>query len=115
MTDLKFAILKKLYSVNDRRMNEIDLVNAFPNEKCNVYRELKKFSSQGYTRKVNYEVIELTGKGEDLYEETFDAKQKMEYLQKQNKTNRTIAIISVVAASIAALVPAIEFILSLFG
>lgn len=113
MTNLKFAILEKLYNVDNRRINEVDFVNDFPNQKCNVYLELKKFISRGYIRKPNSVEIELTETGEDLYENTLEAIQEREYMREQNKANRTIAIISVIAASIAALVPFVEFILSL--
>lgn len=115
MTDLKFSILEKLYNADGRRMNEIDFTNDFPNQQSNVYHELKKFVERGYIHRPNDCDIELTEKGEDLYENTLEFNQEKEYLRKQNKTSRTIAILSVVAAGIAALVPFIEFSLSLFG
>ena len=115
MTDLKFTILEKLYNADGRRMNEIDFTNDFPNQQSNVYHELKKFVERGYIHRPNDCDIELTEKGEDLYENTLEFNQEKEYLRKQNDTSRKIAIISVIAAGIAAAVPLIEFVLSLFG
>ena len=115
MTELKFSILEKLYNTDNHRINEVDFLNDFQNQRCNVYLELNKFIGRGYIRKPNSVEIELTEKGEDLYEDTLEAMQEREYMRKQNKTNCTIAMISVIAASIAALVPVIEFILSLFA
>lgn len=115
MTDLKFTILEKLYNADGRRMSETDLINEFPGQRTNARHEIEKFVARGQIKRPNDYSFELTAAGEDLYETTLEANQEKEYLRKQNKTSRTIAILSVIAAGIAALVPFIEFILSLFG
>ena len=113
MTDLKFSILEKLYYADGRRTNETDLINEFPGQYTNARHEIEKFVDRGHIKRPNDYSVELTAAGEDLYENTLEANQEKEYLRKQNKNSRTIALLSVIAAGIAALVPFIEFILSL--
>ncbi len=115
MTDLKFSILEKLYNADGRRMNETNLINEFSGQRTNVRHEIEKFVDRGQIKRPNDYQLELTAAGEDLYENTLEYNQEKEHLRKQNDTSRKIAIISVVAAGIAAVVPLIEFILTLLG
>lgn len=106
MTDLKFSILEKLYKANRHCLNKNELISQYRKQMTNARRAIEDLVSQGVIRNCNDLDIELTPKGEDAYEDAYDQR-------KQNRHNFTIALISVIAASIAALVPLIEFIVSL--
>jgi Mg2+ and Co2+ transporter CorA len=113
MTELKFEILETLYNSKDRSKDYNELLNSFKGRINTAKQDVSSFISAEYIIKTQ-NTLKLTFKGEDLYERTLEFKQEKELLRIQNKHNRTIAIISVVAASIAALVPFLDFILSLF-
>lgn len=107
MTDLKFSILKKLYKAKDNRWDQNKLTSKYHKKLTKVRHAIEDFTKQHYVEKLNEQDIRLTRKGEELYEKEYDRR-------KHDRHNFIIALISVIAASIAALVPFIEFILSRF-
>lgn len=105
MTDLKFSILKKLYRSKDNRCDQNKLISKHRKKLTKVRHVIEDFIKQGVIEKLNDCDVGLTRAGEELYEEERD-------LRKRNRYSFIIALISVIAASIAALVPFIEFVLS---
>lgn len=107
MTDLKFSILKRLYKAKDNRWDQSRLTSKYKKKLTKARHAIEDFIKQHYVEKLNEQDIRLTCKGEELYEKEYDRR-------KHDRHNFIIALISVIAASIAALVPFIEFILSRF-
>lgn len=105
MTDLKFSILKKLYRAKDNRCDQNKLISKYRKKLTKVRHVIEDFIEQGVIEKLNDCDVGLTRAGEELYEDERD-------LRKRNRYSFIIALISVIAASIAALVPFIEFMLS---
>lgn len=104
MTDLKFSILEKLYKAKDNRWDQNRLISKYRRNPTRARHAVEDLIEQAAIKKINEQDIKLTRKGEDLYEDAHDQR-------KQNRHNFIIALISVIAASIAALVPLIEFLL----
>lgn len=107
VTDLKFSILKRLYKAKDNRWDKNRLNSKYKHKQTRARHAIEDFISCSYVKKLNEQDIKLTRKGEEAYEEEYDRR-------KHYRHNFIIALISVIAASIAALVPFIEFILSRF-
>jgi predicted transcriptional regulator len=105
MTDLKFSILKKLYRAKDNRCDQNKLISKHRKKLTKARCAVEDLIKLGMIKKLNDIYIELTRAGEELYEEERD-------LRKRERHSFIIALISVIAASIAALVPFIEFMLS---
>ena len=107
VTDLKFSILKKLYKTEDNRWDKNQLNSKYKNKLTKARRAIEDLISCSYVKELNEQDIKLTRKGEEAYEEEYDKRRHYRH-------NFIIALISVIAASIAALVPFIEFILLQF-
>jgi hypothetical protein len=108
MSDLKFAILEKLYKANEYRVIKNSVIEERPKKHMtNRRRAIDNFISEGAIKEVG-DFVELTEKGIEMYEDAHDQR-------KRDKHNFLIALISVIAASIAALAPVIELIISMFS
>ena len=115
MTDLKFSILKVLYTSPTRRTTKTELFNrkfASPTDTMNTIKDL--IEAKLLKVEIGSDQVRMTSLGADAFESAQEERREQAKSEKQYRFNKKTTIISLVIAATTSVIAMIEFFLLLY-